>query len=52
MISQGLGPRSAKPVSVESDFREVFCSLFKAGVTLEVRDWLQPGNYLCPHSSS
>ena len=45
MTSPGQSLGSAKPVSAESEICETFCSLFKAGVTGEGRDWLQPGNY-------
>ncbi len=37
---------SLKPLFVEREIRDVSCRLFKAGVTREFRDWLQPGNYL------
>ena len=47
MLIPGQVFRPEKQVSVESEIRENFCSLFKAGVTRELRDWLQPGNYLC-----
>ncbi len=43
----GSGPREEKPVCAEREICEFFRSLFKAGVTREFRDWLQPGNYLC-----
>ncbi len=40
--SSGLGDQSLSRVG----FCEIFCSLFKAGVTRDIRDWLQPAQYL------
>ena len=47
--SQGLSRVKSSGLQNQSlsrgGIREILCCLFKAGVTREVRDWLQPAQY-------